>query len=671
MGELHEEPPDFDDSPLERLDIEVGPDLNRVVDEAVEALAEDRNLYQRDGRLVTVLRSDPREKTKRAAVAPGSPIIREISSATLKERLATVANFYRESEAGALLPTSPPADVVGAVLARGEWPSVRPIVGLLEAPSIRPDGSILDRPGYDDATGYVYVPSVKFPDVPSAPTREDAVRALADLAEIFADFNYAGETDGQRAAHRAVPIATLLSVIARPAIAGSVPAFAYDAPTPGSGKGLQVAALGTVGTGRAPALMNWPHDEAELEKCLAAFAIIGSPIVAFDNLTRPFCGAPLDRCLTAIDCVQLRILGKSEVPSLPWRAVVVATANNIEISGDTCRRVLLTRVDPEMERPDEREGFAHPDLLAWCLAERPRLVVAALTLLRAFVVAGRPKQPIKPFGSFEAWAALVPSAIVFAGGGDATLTRQEVQSKGDPARLALGVLLDGIATLDPDHYGLTAKELLGAVYKVERGSFHTEEIERAIEAAPIREALELLCPPRGGAQPSTHALGVVLRRHRDRVVGGRVLRGRVDRNGTTRWQVDSVGSPSAGDAGNAGDVSTFAREESVSKAERGDPCGVEITPAIPASPAPAPILPRSTSRLDALLRLGERLQERGTSPAPEVCASAAPRASNGKSAPEVGRADSHSVPREPKTSPIARLNRSAARVAAFQVGSKR
>jgi hypothetical protein len=150
-----------------------------------------------------------------------------------------------------------------------------------------------------------------------------------------------------------------------------------------------------------------------------------------------------------------------------------------------------------------------------------------------------------------------------------------------------------------------------------------------------------------------------------------VLRGRVDRNGTTRWQVDSVGSPSAGDAGNAGDVSTFAREESVSKAERGDPCGVEITPAIPASPAPAPILPRSTSRLDALLRLGERLQERGTSPAPEVCASAAPRASNGKSAPEVGRADSHSVPREPKTSPIARLNRSAARVAAFQVGSKR
>jgi hypothetical protein len=60
-----------------------------------------------------------------------------------------------------------------------------------------------------------------------------------------------------------------------------------------------------------------------------------------------------------------------------------------------------------------------------------------------------------------------------------------------------------------------------------------------------------------------------------------------------------------------------------------------------------------------------------TSPTREIRGAAAARASNGKSAREVDQADSHSVPSEPKTSPIVRLNRAAARVAAFRVGSKR
>ena len=48
----------------------------------------------------------------------------------------------------------PDQDIVSAVHAAGEWPGTRVLNDIVETPTMRPDGTIVQAPGYDPATGY-------------------------------------------------------------------------------------------------------------------------------------------------------------------------------------------------------------------------------------------------------------------------------------------------------------------------------------------------------------------------------------------------------------------------------------------------------------------------------------------------------------------------------------
>ena len=166
----------------------------------------------------------------------------------------------------------------------------------------------MQKPGYDTGTGYLYMPSCVFPEVRDDRTsQDDAKWAFKFLSEIFSDFPYVNES------HRAVPIAAIMTLIARPAIEGSVPAILFDASTRGSGKTLQTDAVATVATGRGAPRMNYTSDDVEMEKILGSYALKGSPFICLDNVPtmRPFGGGPIDRCITARESVDLRILGRS------------------------------------------------------------------------------------------------------------------------------------------------------------------------------------------------------------------------------------------------------------------------------------------------------------------------------------------------------------------------
>ncbi len=473
-----------------------------------------------------------------------------MQAATLRERLTRVVRFekYNEKKKG-WVGALPSEAVVQALLARGDYPGIRPLVGIIEAPSMRPDGSIIQTPGYDKTTGYLYVPSGEFPLVPENPSHADAMLALDDLLEPFSEFPFAGPE------HQASAIAGAMTIVARPAIKGSVPAVVHDANVRGSGKTLKADVVCIIGTGRATAKMTWPKTEEELEKILGAYGLRGARVISFDNLVAPFGGAPLDRCLTAGegDSVELRVLGKSEVPAVPWGAVVMATGNNVAISGDTARRMLVSRLESPLENPEERQQFTHPNLLAWVKENRPRLVVAVLTILRAWHVAGRPSGGCKPWGSFECWSAMIPPAIVFAGGADPMLTRPTVSGEQDVEKLGLLAILDGLACMDPKSAGVSAKDILAKLYPLEHGQA-ASAADDGLEG--MREAIESLTTLAPGRCPSPKQLGYLLKRFRRRVVGGRQIDNTNDRKGVARWRVSGVGLQSAGDAGHAGDVSS-------------------------------------------------------------------------------------------------------------------
>lgn len=519
-----------DDAPADdtRPTIQITPELAPMVDGLGELLAEGADVYQRAGELVRVVRA--LEPDPKAGVAEGTPTIRTLPLATMREIAASIVRWEKfDKRSEEWIAAWPPEPVLSALLARGAWPGVRALAGVMEAPFLRPDGSVCARAGYDHATGNLLAIDHAI-DVPDRPTVDDARGALELLAEPFVDFPFA------TAEARAVPIAAVLTLLARPAIVGSVPLCAIDASTRGSGKSLLADVVATIGTGRGAPRMTFAADEAEQEKGLASAAILGARLLCLDNLAGPLAGAPLDKVITATDRIAFRVLGRSEIVELPWRALLLATGNNIVLGADTARRTLLARLEPDTERPEERTGFQHRDLLAWVRDRRAELVRAALVLLRAYVVAGRPGADSYVWGSFERWAELVPAAIVWAGGPNVLACRAVDLGAPDPDAEALRVVLGDLGRIVPD--GARARDIVSLLWPPDR---------RHGEAAPdgydtLRDALGVLCRlRREGDAPRADVLGNALRACRGRIVGGHRLRSTQDRKGVTVWAVEAVG----------------------------------------------------------------------------------------------------------------------------------
>lgn len=524
----------------ERPEVVLGADVHRVVDELVAALAGDRELYQRDGQLVRCVRVATPEQSEHDGVSIGTPMIREVETPTLRERITRLVRCMGfDARTGDYAEKIPSQDVVAAVAQRVEWPGVAPIVGIIETPTLRPDGSILDTPGHDPATGYIYAPTRTYPAIPASPTIDDARAALGALTEPFRQFPFQAHVE------IAVPIAAVLTMIARPAIRGAVPGFVFDASTRGSGKTLLARAVSMLAHGRECALMSWPGDEIELEKVLGSYARQGANVIAFDNLTQRFGGGPIDKVLTCADRVELRVLGVSEIPALAWRAVILAGGNNFELAPDTSRRVLLARIEPPVENPEERTGWAIPDLVAWCDEHHARIVVEALTMLRAYVLAGRPQRfvldtcglwqpkPMRPWGSYEAWSGLVASAIHWASDGtvDPMGCRPTVRGDEDDSTAALRALIEVWGRFAPK--GISAAGALNRLYT-------SAGLPAPDEWGQLRDAIETMSPPRQGQRtPDAGRLGRELAKARRRIIGSKFL-DTVKVHGVRVWSVQEV-----------------------------------------------------------------------------------------------------------------------------------
>jgi putative DNA primase/helicase len=72
---------------------------------------------------------------------------------------------------------------------RGKWPFPT-LTGLLSAATLRPDGSLLDRPGYDAKTGLLMLNLPAMPTLRERPTREDAEAALRLLLGLIEEFPF-------------------------------------------------------------------------------------------------------------------------------------------------------------------------------------------------------------------------------------------------------------------------------------------------------------------------------------------------------------------------------------------------------------------------------------------------------------------------------------------------
>jgi hypothetical protein len=493
-------------------EILIGIDESRVVTETVTALTFDKAIYQRGGVLVRIRRDAIIED---GVIRPaGAPTIQVLPAANLRERMTRVARFTKINAKGDEVPSHPAAWLVAAVDVRGDWPGIRPLMAISDAPVLRADGTIWQTPGYDSATGVLFETNQTFPPVPEHPTIDHARRAVDELMEVVCDFPF------EAPEHRAVWLAGLLTPPARFAFAGPAPLVLADANIAGAGKGLLIHCIARIDTGRDAAVSAYAHDGDEMRKRVTSIALAGDRLVLLDNIVGAFGNATLDRLLTA-PYWQDRILGRNEEVTLPLTATWYATGNNVAIAADTARRCVHIRLDTMNEHPDQRADFRHPNLLAWVSENRPRLLTATLTILAAYFEAGCLSQGLTPYGSFEGWSNLVRQAVVWVGQPDPCKTRVQLMESADVTAGSLSQLIEAWREYARGFHGgggLKVSEMVNRLYPADRRDAPGDPA-----SVEMRAALEGITGTSAAKQPTAKQVAGRLRYFRRRPIDNHFL----------------------------------------------------------------------------------------------------------------------------------------------------
>lgn len=447
-------------------------------------------IFQRGSHLVRIGKSlSPTQKGIKRS--PDAPQIFTVGSHFLQNHLTAIADWQKWDKRNKdFVPCACSKKVADTLLDMAGEYRVQPLTGIVNAPTLRPDHSILEKEGYDDDTGlYCDFSGAKFPAIPQKPTRQDAEQAAALLLDVICEFPFKTEAD------RAVAFALLLTALVRRSLPTS-PGFAFSATVMGTGKTKLANLASHIAYGHSADNISYSADEAEMHKRISSLLFAGAGVIVIDNLEQPLAGETLCTVLTE-PTYKPRILGKSEMPGVSTNVLWTATGNNLTMKGDITTRFLLCQMDAQVERPEERTFKRNLD--QYVPAHRAELVTAGLTLLRAFSIS-TDKPQLPPYGRFEAWSDLVRSAVVWIGLPDPLDTRKEIDAN-DPVRESLK------AVLTAWHEALGNKKVL--VKEVMDPSFGSPELVDALEGAVFS---------RGGL--NARAIGRWLSKHKERRING-------------------------------------------------------------------------------------------------------------------------------------------------------
>ncbi len=400
----------------------------QAVDEAEEILVQHSGrlrIFQRAGELVRVVTLSKPEADGGLRRSAGTTMLAPLGAVALTEildRLIVWQKLRNTKDGPVPVRIDCPEKIAAAYRSRaGSW-KLPELTGLISAPIMRPDGSVFCRAGYDSSTGLFLTED--WPEVNGAPKREDAVAALGRLLEPFGEFPFCEDSD------RAVLAAAILTALQR-RLLPSAPLFGFSAPSQRTGKSLLAESVAVIATGRPSPAMATSSEREEVRKAVATILREGHTIVNLDNIERPLESPDLARAITQIEYAD-RLLGESQMLRLPTNILWTATGTNLAFRGDLAVRALVCRIDAQVEHPEART-FRISDLKAHLAERRRELVVAGLTILRAFAAAGRPNQKLAPWGGFDEWSMTIRAPLVWLGMVDPCEGRQLVVED-DPDR---------------------------------------------------------------------------------------------------------------------------------------------------------------------------------------------------------------------------------------------
>ncbi len=378
--------------------VNISAPLDAVIDAigaALQAAAEPR-LFSNGGGLVTL---------EGPATAP-----------RLAVEVARVSHFVRSGKDGDVI-VHPSIELMSKLAASP--PQLPELLGQRTTPILRRDGSVYVAEGYDAITRTWCHGDV------CTPIDHDPCSAARRLLE----FVYAGQFEDQ--IDTKAWLAHVLTVAARPAIDGCVPAWIYTSPVPGGGKTTLARVAGVLGGGCADYTAPDVRDEDELARRLDAFAL--QPAVVLDNMRGVLRSTILEGAVTnGVLPVRRLYVGPVHVP---WRVVLSVTSNGAEVGHDWARRSLPVRLTG-------RTMNASRDVLAEA-KKRDDLQADAITIVSAWLRSGL-ESAATPLASFAEWSSVVAGAIAWIGLGDIVAETRDAASELVATTDDNGDLLDAI-----------------------------------------------------------------------------------------------------------------------------------------------------------------------------------------------------------------------------------
>lgn len=429
---MHESSPtasDIDDVPVITLD---AGDVSGNADQAIRALA----LRELNGHPVTFHRSESLVRlienvpttvrgmsrkllTLRPVAYDVPSLIDELSRATIFQRPYQT----KRDDGAAFKIVSPPRELAQVILSRMQWKDIPILTGIIFAPTLSADGNLVNSAGYHARTGLwcAFRPET-FDGVPDAPTFDDAERALEVLISVFDEFEFRDEVD------LSIACALVLSALVRAILPGA-PLFGISANVMGSGKTQLAQVPSILMEGRPAPVVSLPSEPKEVPKLVASLLMNGVSNILWDNVEGVLASDYLNAMLTAEE-MRDRILQVSDTSVMSTAVSMVVTGNNLQIGGDLSARTLICCLAPKSARPENRR-FGR-DLNAWLLEHRGRIVVAALTILRAHIVE-QPEVECDPWTRFPEWDRMVRRALIWLRLPD-PLSAMRTVEKSDPRR---------------------------------------------------------------------------------------------------------------------------------------------------------------------------------------------------------------------------------------------
>lgn len=474
---------------------------------AERCLARTGHHFQRGGSIVTV-RTDP---------ATGESQVQDLHPLALVHALDGVSAWMRPDKRGNTWSQVNPDERICNVMVKvADFHHLPILNGIARQPYLRPDGSLCDVVGHDPATGLYGVFDADVFDVPAEPSREQAQQALALLNDLLSEFEFASPHD------RSASLAAMLTAAVRPSLA-LAPLFHVRAPQIASGKSYLCELITVLATPQRGTPVGFPNSDEECDKLLLAQLVRSPAVIEFDNLTSDL--KPYKKLCTALTSERMegRILRATKMVMVSTRVLFLSSGNNVGPVADMTRRCLTIHLDPGCEVPAART-FKRPHLIADVQHERGRYVSAALTVVRAWIVAGRPESSCRPLANFVEWSDFCRQSLIWLGQPDPAKAVFEGMAE-DPEHQTLGRLLAGWHEMFGED-ALIVRELLRRTAALRLG------------ADEFSEVLLDIAGDRNQVNPRT--LGNWFARHAGRVVDGlRLVKAPKTRNAQS-WRVESV-----------------------------------------------------------------------------------------------------------------------------------